>query len=172
MITIRDNARDVLKGMRSFPVRLADNVRRELDKQNRLTINYVARTRLSFPRNSTPGMAGLRVITGNLRRGLIAGLVPARQVGDSIIGSIQNNVKYAAVHEYGATISPRGKITAKRGHALRFTVGGRVLFRRSVNQTRPIYIPARAPVRHGIEERSEIYSDTISRVILRTFRSS
>jgi phage gpG-like protein len=172
MIRIRDNARDVLKGVQRFTVRLVDNVRRELDKQNRLTINHIARTRLSFPRNSSPGMAGLRVQTGNLRRGLLAGLVPSRQSGGAVVGSIQNNVKYAAIHEYGGTISPAGKIVAKNGRALRFSVGGVTLFRRSVNQTRPIYIPARAPIRHGIEERSEIYSEAISRVILQTFRSS
>ena len=157
--------------MQSFPFRLAENIRRELDHQNRLTISHVVATRLNFPRNSTPGMAGLRVITGNLSRGLVAGLVPARQVGDSVIGSIQNNVKYAAIHEYGGTIGPLGKIFPRNAQALRFTVGGRVLYRRSVNQTRPIYIPARAPVRHGLEERSPDYSEAISATILRTFRS-
>ena len=170
-ITITDNARDVLKGMRSFPDRIVDGIRRTIDKENRLTITHVARTRLSFPRASTPGMAGLRVITGNLRRGLIAGLVPARQIGDAVVGSITNNVKYAAIHEYGGIIPPH-KIVARRAKALKFSVGGEVLFRRSVNQTRPVTIPARAPVRHGLDERQDEYSRSISAVIMDTFRTS
>ena len=172
MIQINHNARDVLRQLREFPDQMVKGLCRTIDKQNRLTISHVARTRLSFPRNSTPGMAGLRVQTGNLRRGLVAGLVPARQVGNAVIGSITNNVKYAAVHEFGYTFPAKGMIYPKNAKALRFMVGGKVVFRAWVNQTRPITIPARAPVRHGLDERAQDYSDAFSETIMRTFKQS
>lgn len=169
-IQISSNARDVLRQFRSFPDVMASRIAKEIDKQNRLTINHVARTRLSYPRDSTPGLEGLRVITGTLRRGLVAGLVPARQVGNAIVGTISNNVRYAAIHEFGGPIPPRGMVYPKRAKALRFVIGGKVLFRGSVNFTKPVTIPERAPVRKGLAERTNDYSRGLSSAILAAFK--
>lgn len=64
------------------------------------------------------------VKTGTLRRSLTH--EPARRAGGTVRGAFGSNVPYARVHNDG-----RGPIVA-RGRALRFTIGGQVLFRKSV----------------------------------------
>lgn len=63
------------------------------------------------------------VKTGTLRRS-ITGVV--RPGGGTITGVVGTNVPYARYVEFG-----RGPVVAK-GRALRFTIGGRVLFRKRV----------------------------------------
>jgi phage gpG-like protein len=170
-VGIRSNAGTVARRMQSFPGRVAEMLRGELDRQNRTTITHVARTRLSFPRASNPGLEGLRVQTGTLRRGLVAGFIPAyNHSNTTIVGGISNRVRYASIHEFGGTIPPRGIIRPKTAKALRFVVNGRVLFRKWVNQTEPSTIPARAPVRKGLDERMPVYRQNCAAIVQREFR--
>ena len=141
------NAEEILKNFRGFPPRMAEGLRREMDKQNRFTAQHIARSRLSYPRASSPGMEGLRAITGTLRRGLLAGVTPAVNNGNmSITGGIGNRVKYAVVHEFGATIPPIGRVYPTHKQALAFMWRGKDCVFNSVNRKNPIHIPARAPV--------------------------
>lgn len=170
-VSVTSNAEQLAGRMTTMPARIAGGLRSEMDKQNRLTIQHIARTRMSFPRESKPGMAGLRVITGNLRRGLVAGFIPAYTYANSmVIGGMGNRVKYARIHEFGGKIGPRGLIRPKKASALRFVVGGRVVFAKYVNQTRPIDIPARAPMQKGIAERTDNYRTGFAQVMQRVFR--
>lgn len=170
-VVVNSNAGQLAARFQKMPARMSEELRREMDKQNRLTIQHIARTRMSFARDSQPGMAGLRVITGNLRRGLVAGFIPAYNFANTkIIGGMSNRVMYARIHEFGGTIGPRGIIRAKKASALRFIVGGRVVFAKSVNQTRPINIPARAPMQKGIDERRDNYRAEFAQAMQRAFR--
>lgn len=58
---------------------------------------------------------------------------------DSVV--IGTTVPYAAVHQFGGRTQPR-VIRARNGKALVFTIGGRTIFRRSVNHPGSV-IPAR-----------------------------
>lgn len=75
---------------------------------------------------ATEGFAkeGVGVRTGTLRRSLAH--VPASFAGGVATGSVGTNVPYARIHEEG-----RGPVVA-RGKALRFTVGGKTIYRKRV----------------------------------------
>lgn len=104
----------------------------------------------------------LKVRTGRLRSSISQG--SAMQAGDSRSGfrstpntavyTVGTNVKYGAAWEHGARAHP---ILAKRGAALRFVIGGQVLFRKRVNMpaqaARPFLAPALEENRAHIIER-------------------
>ena len=179
---LKSNARRILGQFRNFPDKMRDEIVRALDRENRLTIIHVARSRLSFPRRSTPGMAGLRVITGNLRRGLLQGLIPARQIGTSIVGSISNNVRYAGVHEFGfsgsVNVPAHLRHVESKSQYVRMYAAGRMRRVRTVTgltmvraHSMQMNMPARAPVTHGLIERRSMYTATISGAIIRSYRT-
>jgi phage gpG-like protein len=67
------------------------------------------------------------------------GLVDTGRLRSSINGQVRGdaayigtNVEYAAIHEFGGKTKPH-TIRAKKAKALRFTMGGQVFFRKSVN---------------------------------------
>jgi hypothetical protein len=68
------------------------------------------------------------VRTGTGRRAMTH--EPARRAGGTVVGAFGNNVPYARIHNDG-----RGPVVA-RGRALRFTIGGQVLFRKRVGPAR------------------------------------
>jgi phage gpG-like protein len=75
-------------------------------------------------------------------------LVNSGRLRGSITGEVQGNtvvlgtnLPYAAIHNYGGTVQIPA-ITARNAQALRFTIGGTVLFRRSV-KAHAVTIPAR-----------------------------
>ena len=67
---------------------------------------------------------GVGVRTGHLRRSIAHR--PAVFAGGVATGSVGTNVPYARIHEEG-----RGPVVA-RGKALRFTVGGKTIYRKRV----------------------------------------
>jgi hypothetical protein len=77
---------------------------------------------------STEAKGRVGVKTGTLRRSLTH--EPARRAGGTVVGAFGSNVPYAKVHNDG-----RGPVVA-RGRALRFTIGGAVLFRKRVGPAR------------------------------------
>jgi phage gpG-like protein len=86
----------------------------------------------------------LKVRTGSLRSSINTEVTdtPAR-----ITASVGSNIRYGRVHEYG--VDHPWVIAAKRGKALRFEIGGRVFFRRSV--THPP-LPERSFLRSALAE--------------------
>lgn len=98
----------------------------------------VTRTRLEGQRRA---QQKVRVKTGTLRRS-IAGRT--RRLGLRVEGEWGTNVPYAKYVEEG-----RGPVVATRARALRFTIGGRVLFRASVGPAaaRPFLRPSLAEVK-------------------------
>lgn len=70
------------------------------------------------------------VVTGHLRRSITASR--ATFAGGVARGSWGTNVPYARHVEFG-----RGPVVASPGKVLRFTIGGRVLYRKRVGPARP-----------------------------------
>lgn len=70
----------------------------------------------------------LKVRTGRLRRSIHYEMSKSNNRVEATVGT---NVKYARTHELGLTI-PAHIVEARRGKALKFTVGGKTLFRRRV----------------------------------------
>lgn len=77
-------------------------------------------------RMGQPGEIGVK--TGTLRRSIMSQVV---EDGDYITGSLYSNVRYARIHEEGGIV-PAHIIRARFARALRFVVGGKVLFRKKV----------------------------------------
>ena len=104
--------------------KMAENIREGLLAGLRLGM-AVAEDRAKT-RMGQPGEIGVR--TGTLRRSIMNQVV---EDGDYVTGSLYSNVRYARIHEEGGIV-PAHIIRARYRMALRFVVGGKVLFRKSV----------------------------------------
>jgi phage gpG-like protein len=195
-IQLTDQAVKIIRRYASFPDRIAPAVMAAMDAQNQLTIGQMVRKRLSFPRSQPPTPEGLRVITNTLRKSILA--EPARlRDGASdalaVVSSIGSSVKYAAIHEFGATVqvperqrrAPRRVQTSGQKRAISvpaairagiLTRSGKVrkgdrhtsilaggMIRVRAHQAK---YPARAFVRRTLDERRDAYGRAISAAIV------
>ena len=88
--------------------------------------------------------------TGNLRRSITA----TRSTDSSALVEydIGTNLEYAAIHEYGGTIYPRGQF-------LVFEIGGETIFARSVTlEARPYLTPA-------FDEKKEAAKEVVGQMV-------
>ena len=164
-------AQRIMDDLASAPVWLLQAIAGAMAAENDLTVSQIQEKYLSFPRDEPATELGLRVQSNRLRQSLwasdpvIRGQAVESAIGDKVTS---HGVNYAAVHEFGATI-PAHKITAK-GKALRFQIGERVLFRKSVNIPE-VTLPARAPIQHGINDRAGAYGESISAAIQKAWEA-
>lgn len=100
----------------------------------------------------------LNVRTGQLRRSII---VRKRGSGVSTVVTVGPQVKYGAAHEFGANIPER---FPKRAKALRFEIGGRVIF---AKRAAGFKLKARPFMRPSLQENLE----AVTRLIGRAFKS-
>lgn len=145
---------------------MADELKREMDEQDQYTVGHIMTRYLSFPATGPTTPDGLRAITNRLRGNLSA--VPAQITpGGGVAGGVTNNVKYARYHELGADI-PAHDIVARTAKALRFVIGGKVIFRKKVHSP-GFKLSARAPMQRGIQDRISDYvtafEDAIQRLL-------
>ena len=89
----------------------------------------------------------LKVVTGRLRRSIN---MRVDDSGNSIIGSVGTNVKYAAIHEYGGVI-PAHAVEPKSARALAFMWNGKMSFYKRV-QIPAINMPQRSFLRSALGE--------------------
>jgi phage gpG-like protein len=156
-IELSTEAKALLASLDQAPQKMLEAIAATLKYQNELTVSHIQSSYLSFPKDGPPSEIGLRVQSNRLRQSAWASdPVISGQVVDSAIG---DNVEYAAAHEFGADI-PAHKVVAK-GKALRFQIGDRVLYRKSVNIPE-VHLPARGMFRRGINDRLSEYSKSIS----------
>lgn len=134
---------------------------RVMAEQNELTVTQIVEKYASFPSDEPPTMDGLRSISGTLRRGYRAS--PPEISGKQIVSSIGNNVEYALIQEVGGQTGPHD-IVARNSEALRFMIGGTVIFRKKVHHPGSD-IPARQPVQRGLEDRLPAYGEAFSETI-------
>jgi len=148
------------------PTPMLAAVAKALDEENAYSVSHIQKEYLSFPKDGPAVAIGLRAVSNSYRRSLFA--APATMEGGRLVSSIGSNVtnrgvSYPAVHEFGATIPPH-KITAK-GKALRFMIGDRLVFRKSVNHPGAV-LPARRPIQRGLEDRTQDYRESVSAAIV------
>lgn len=162
-ISISDNAAEIIKDLKELPAQMAIAIGKAMDKENQFAVSDIQRNYLSFPKSGPPIAIGCRVQTNRLRGSIRATKAVVSPDG-SVSSSIGSNVAYAAAQEFGATIPPH-KITAKNGKALRFQIGGRVIFAKSVNFPGAT-LPARGFVQRGITDNLPNYGNAISDAIV------
>lgn len=90
----------------------------------------------------------LHVRTGTLGRSITYRL---EEGDDALRGIVGTNVKYARIHEYGGTIHLPAMVPRRR-RALRFEVGGAVVFAKRV-RAHDVTMPERSFLRSSLEER-------------------
>lgn len=90
----------------------------------------------------------LKVRTGTLRRSVAHSITVT---GDAVTGAVSTPLVYAPIHEFGGTIRAR-IVEARRAQALKFTVGGKTLFRRAVSIP-AVKMPERSFLRTALAER-------------------
>lgn len=163
-IDLTDEAKATVRATDRLPAETLAGVAKAMDLQNQFTIAHIVRAYLSFPKQNPPVDIGCRAVTGLLRGSIHAG--KAVVTGQTVDSSIGSNVEYAAPQEFGATI-PAHTIRPKPGNkALRFKIGERVVFAKSVNMPEVI-LPGRGFIQHGIVDRLGDYADSTSAEILK-----
>jgi len=165
-IELTDEAKATLRAVERLPETAIVEIARAMQLQTNLTISHIDKEYLSFPKDQPPVELGLRSITGRLSRALHA-FDPAVS-GQNVSSAIGDNVKYAAIHEFGGRTSPHD-ITPKSGSALRFRLGERMVFAKVVHHPGSD-IPARAPIQHGILDRLDDYAKAVSDAITNAFK--
>jgi phage gpG-like protein len=157
-------------------------IARTLDEQNQLTIAHISTVRMRG-NNGKPFPVEMHVLGIRSARLIKSIRASKAQVSGSVVeGGIGSNVKYAGPHEFGARI----KIPAREGTVrLRTDRSGSlmrqigfptlaVFARRKHKQAKEISysaaahdinIPARAPIRTGIQDRRPQYGTAIANAI-------
>lgn len=132
-----------------------------LDRENELTVAEIQEAHMSF---SGPTSLGVR--TGRLRRSVRP--ARARIVGGQVWSAIGTNVKYMGVHEFGIDEDVQVRPHTRK-HVVRKVVFGRRRKIRSADihvrgYTMHMKQKERAPIRRGIEDRTEYYRASIREV--------
>jgi phage gpG-like protein len=173
-IQVDSNAAAILARLRRLPAAMLAAIAVALDAQNNLTLGYISATKLS-----QRGPTTLGVISNRLRSSVrVARAVILGQRVESAIGS---NVRYAAAHEFGVhetVLVPAHKRRIIAFDRYRRTRGGRLVQTQSGIRgvvrahAMRMNLPARAPFRTGIGERTEDYRAAISAGIVSAWTES
>jgi phage gpG-like protein len=167
-ITIKLTPPDMLERLRNAPALVPQAIAKATDQQNNLTVGSIIKNRMTGRGPFPPSEGKLGVRTGRLRASLRA--TPAVVTGQTVSSSIGSNVKYMGIHEFGGETRPH-LIKARNGKSLRFALGGRLIFAKSVKHPGS-KIPARSPVFRGIEDRTDAYGAALSEAALKALEGS
>jgi len=164
VIQIDSNAAEIVRGLDEFPSVMARAVTAAMDRENERTVSHTVERRLSGAGPFPPPEHRLGV--GHKRGGLLRRSLTwtrARISGNVVEATIENPVKYAAIHEYGSTETVSVKAHTRTRDGKTFNVRA---FSYQQN------MPERAPVQHGIKDREAAYIETISLSIRASFEDS
>lgn len=171
--------------------RLADTaglktaIGREMDAQNDLTIGHISTARMRGNNNKPFPVSDHKL--GIRSAKLVQSIHATKSVatGDGVQSSIGSNIKYAGIHEFGGTIKRvllAGSVrlrTDRAGNLLRQGKNGKLaVFARkshkrfttasfSGGKRFETVIPARAPFRHGIQDRLDETGKAVGGAIIR-----
>lgn len=173
-ITLSPHAQALLAAAPQWPMAIKQGIRGALNKELSLAVGHIQRTKLSRRGPSTLG-----VITNRLRSSVWQ--QPAEISGDVIVAAIGSNVRYAGIHEFGGTFtrttkagSVRLKADAsgnvqKRGNLATFAKRGAARVKTvsfAGGKSYSVTVPARAPFRTGLQERSPNLSRALSSAVV------
>jgi phage gpG-like protein len=109
----------------------------------------------------------LKVRSGRLRRSITwRGFKDA----NSSTVTVGTNVKYAKTHELGLTI-PAHIVRARRGKALKFMVGGKLLFRKQV-RIPAVKMPKRSFLQASLEQMRPTIKAELEKALLKGFKDA
>jgi hypothetical protein len=173
-VTITSNAAEVAEQMRQFPEQMLTNIGVALVNTNAETVGRIQQERLTGtgPRPFPPDEGRLRLITGTYRQRLI--WEPEAEIsGGTVSAMITAGVAYAAPQEFGfygtVQVPEHSRRTFRR---LSLRNGVRLKKPKVSGETRVrahpmrMALPARAPIRHGIEDQIPRYREAVSEAIL------
>jgi phage gpG-like protein len=109
----------------------------------------------------------LRVRSGRLRRSINYKIT---KDGDTTTASVGTNVVYAKTHEYGLTI-PAHIVRARRGKALKFMAGGKMMFRKQVSIP-AVKMPERSFLRASLRQMQPEIQTELSKALLNEFKAA
>lgn len=181
-LQLSPEAEALIKRQAALPREALLAMARAVDTENQHTVAHIQRDKMSFPKDGKPVPLGLRVQSNRLRASVRAS--KAVVAGHNVVSEIGSNVKYAAVHEFGATFNRTtkpGKVRLRvdrRGNLLRGVRGGAVFARLSHKsaverefaggKTYKVTMPERAPFRRGIADRLSDYEKALSLAVINT----
>jgi phage gpG-like protein len=186
-IELTPEAQQVLASMKTLPERLPRAVAAALDLENVLTVSHIKEAYLAFPRSGPTTPIGLRKLSGRLHQSARAS--KAVVSGSRVESSIGDNVKYAAIHEFGGTIqhpARAGKVrlaTDRQGRLVRqsehphlavFARRSRGKLVKEVGYRAKAYdveMPARGMFQRGIKDRLTDYGRSISAAVIEGLRA-
>lgn len=180
-INLTDEARAVLAAVKTLPARTLREIAKAIDFENQLSVAHIAAEHLTGQGPFPVEQHRLGVRTNRLRSSLRAS--EATIEGQSVESGIGSNVIYAAVHEFGVRFIRAGRTgttrlrTDAKGNLLRqaghphLAVFAKSSHSRAkevafTSQSHAVEIPARAPITTGIEERTEDYTQAVSKAVL------
>lgn len=186
IIALPTATKDLLAKAPTWPRALTLHLVRALDRENELTVGHIVRERATgkgpFP--VSEGKLGVR--TSRYRRSIRR--TKAEASGTSISSAIGSNVRYAGAHEFGfeGVVNVRAHRSQNRaldvyqvrgrqvrgwelagagGRGKRVALGFTTV---RAHQMR-MRIPARAPIRRGIEDRVAHYSQALGAAVASAF---
>jgi hypothetical protein len=169
--------------MDKLPAAALETARGTIDVQSELTVSHIQARKLSRRGANTLGVITNR-LRGSIRR------TDAVISGQSVTGAIGSNVRYLGPHEFGFEGDVKVKAHRAKNAAtdILLIAGGRQIRRWELigsgatrarqiasgtamvrAHTRHMKIPARAPLRRGIEERAPATGKALGDAILRVF---
>jgi|ERR1035437_4294973 phage gpG-like protein len=180
-------AQRLLQTLRNAPMSAPKDIAAAMDKENLATVSHIQTAYLSFSKGGPAVAIGLRVQSNRLRGAAWAS--PAVVSGNTISSAIGDNVKYAAIHEFGGTIhhaarsgtvrlktDARGNLVGQRKNA-RLAVFAKASHKRVKevgfrSEAYDIEMPARHMFQRGITDRSEAYSRRISAAVIAAMKGA
>lgn len=180
-IALTPEAVAVLEDVRMAPERIMPAVAKGMDQANLRAISYIQKEHLTGQGPFPVEEHKLGVRTGRLRGALWA--APTTVSGGQAESAIGDNVKYAAIHEFGGSIHHKARTgtarlrTDRAGNLLRqlnhphlaiFARGSHKSVR-NVDYTaaeHEVVMPERAPIRTGLQENLEEYVGIMSKAIV------
>ena len=169
-IEITSDAKEAIQNLREFPDKLKAAIVRSMNKLNQEAIGEITRNRLTGTGPFPVSLHKLGVVTSRLRKSVNASRAVIE--GDTVHSSIGSNVEYAGVHEFGFSGSIFVNSHARRSH-LRRTEGkkkrSRVAEAIVTGHGRNVHYPARAPIKHGLDDFSPKYSEGFSQAMVDTW---
>jgi hypothetical protein len=186
-IELTPEAKAAMARVRGFPLRLGRAVAQGLDTANEVVKGRIERQRLDGKGPFPVAEHRLGKVTGKLVESFHK--TPAQVISDSgkvvqVSTSLGASIKYAAAHEFGyqgrvqvrsfTRKNPRGDVFRSFAPTSLARAGRKTKTQKKVASgvstvkahTRKMNIPARAPIRTGIEENIGVYNEEVSKAVV------
>lgn len=185
-IELTQQAQKVIDSFKEFPSWGMNAVCVGMDRANQLALTNIQKAHLTGRGPFPPEEHRLGVVTNRLRGAAWAS--PAVATGTMVTSAIDDNVKYAAIHEFGGTVHHPARTgtarlrTDKLGNLLKQAINANLVIFAKAGHKRvkevaykaeayDVTMPERAPFRTGIEEMLGQYGKQVSEILIEAWRN-